>query len=545
LSSGGEILQDMATSGGEPQDLMETQLGKVREHLNNDLFAFAWTVMGFQDLEPELHGEVCHLLGLWGQPGYKRLMIQVPRGSYKTSLCTISNSLWQICRSPNDTIVIFNERQENSKKWLRAIREVMMTSKLFHMVYRLPPGIAFDDNRSLPRWWKWNDEEVVINRPRAGIPEASLTAMGVGTASTGGHWSRIIKDDLISEEAKNSESVMARTKEWFDSSLPLENPPYKGNDLVVCTPWTYGDVYRMVLEKYEYKLYRRSALEEDAEGNLRSVMPSKWTVNELLKEQERDPYYFSAQMQCQPRAGREVSFNPEWLRWGHVVEHEGEPAFFIHNEHYDPTISEVPDDEGSQVVPLWWCQKALLVDPAAADSDTKKRDYTARTGMVLVAIDPWGRKFVLDCWAGRRDPTDEILWMLEISGKWGTNKIAVEEVTFSNMYRHFLIKEAAKQNRALSFVSLKPGMRDKETRIQGKIPEFRAGLFYLNEIPALKKLQQEYIEFPYGRTRDLLDALAYDAEALRRPESPVEYERRIDEDRVSRIMGGRDPVTGY
>jgi hypothetical protein len=437
---------------------------------------------------------------------------------------------------------------ENSKKWLRAIREVVQANRLFHLVYRdiIPPGIAFDDTRTLPRWWKWNDEEVVFQR-RAGIPEASLTAMGVGTASTGGHWTRIIKDDLISEEAKLSESVMQRVREWFDSSLPLEKPPYKGNDLVVCTPWTYNDVYRYILEKYEYKLYRRSALEEDAEGNLVSLLPGHWSVEELVKEQERDPYYFSSQLMCRPRAGREVSFQPEWLRWGRMTGSEGEESFTIRNDCYDPQITEADAGvEPPQRVELRWMNKAILVDPAASDQTTKERSYLARTGIIVAGMDPWGRCFILDCWAGRRDPTDEIGWMLSMAQEWGVGRVAIEEVTFSNMYRHFLQIVANKRDIPITITPLKPGKRDKETRVQGLIPGFRAGLWYLNDTSALQRFKQEYLDFPYGKTRDLLDALAYYGEVLRRPETPEERDERRDMAR-SRVWPYTtvDPITGY
>jgi hypothetical protein len=539
----------MVASKGDPRDLLEGQIGELRAHLDNSLFDFAYLVFGFEDLIPSLHGEVCHLLGLWGTGEYKRLMIQVPRGSYKTSLCTIANSLWQITRDPTETIVIFNERMENSKKWLRAIREVVMGSRIFQMVYRdmLPPGIAWDDNRSIPRHWKWGDEEIVFNRPNLGTPEASLTAMGVGTASTGGHWSRVIKDDLVSEEAKGSDAVMQRVREWFDSSLPLEKPPYKGSDLIVCTPWTYGDVYRYVLEKYDYKLYRRSALETGPDGELVSVMPHKWTVEELLREQERDAYYFAAQMQCQPRAGREQSFHPDWLRWGKVVEAgmDGEPAFRIHKGDYDPERSEAVDEMAPQEVPLWMMSKAVMVDPAAAEKNEKlARDPHCVTGIVVLGRDPWGRTFVLDSWGGRRDPLDEILWMLEMADRWGTNRIAIEEVTFSNMYRHFLLQEARRRDQFVTVTPLKPGKYDKETRIRGLIPKFREGMIYFSDAPGVKRFEQEYLEYPYGTTRDLLDAAAYMDEVLRRQETPGEMAERRGRDRWQRAYS-RDPVTGY
>jgi hypothetical protein len=272
MSAAHPIITDMSTSAGDPRDLTNQQMEELRLYFNESLFHFAWTFFGFKDLVAQgprpVHWEICQLLGQLGMkadadwhPG-RRLMIQVPRGSYKTSLCTLANSLWRVCRHPDETVLICNEIVDNSKKWLRAMREIAMGNRLFQTVYKdlLPPGIHWadkDKGKSLPRWWKWNDQEILFERGTQGIPEASLTAAGVGSATTGGHWTFIVKDDLVSEDAKNSEAVMQRVKEWYDSSLPLEKPPYKGVELVVCTPWTYNDVYRYILEKYEVKLYRR------------------------------------------------------------------------------------------------------------------------------------------------------------------------------------------------------------------------------------------------------------------------------------------------
>ena len=56
---------------------------------------------------------------------------------------------------------------------------------------------------------------------------------------------------------------------------------------------------------------------------------------------------------------------------------------------------------------------------------------------------------------------------------------------------------------------------------------------------------QEYVEFPYGATRDLMDALAYDVR-VRKPASPDEIEKMLmAEGRGVWPSSTRDPVTGY
>ena len=528
----------MVESHGQPRDMTDAQLRELRAYFDSSLFAFAWTFFGFHDLIPGLHGQVCHLLERWGEPPTgpddpgNRLMIQIPRGSYKTSLCTIANSLWQVSRRPDTTILICNEIVDNAKKWLRAMREVAMTSRLYQAVYAdvLPPGVSWRDReagKTMPRWWKWNDNEIVFNRPTAGIPEASITAAGVGTATTGGHWDRLIKDDLISEDAKQSPTIMQRVREWFDSSLPLERPPYKGTDLVVCTPWSYDDVYRYILEKYDYRLYRRSAIETDDAGNELSVMPNRWTVAELRAEERRDPFYFSSQLMCMPRAGRFQSFDEKWLR-GFYLDQTADldrANIVIPVAHYDPTLSTAHRDDGRLIeappsVPLWATDRALFVDPAAADPKATGAAFS-RSGLVSVAMDPWGRAHLLDCWAGRENPTDLVERIFAMCARWNMRRVVIEEVSFSIVYQSWLKQLALRNGYHLLVTPVKPGNRNKADRIESLIPRFQNGLVYLNQgAPTLDALRREYLDYPAGATRDLLDALAYAPEVLRAPEDP-------------------------
>jgi hypothetical protein len=519
------ILTDLVESKGRASELTAAQAAELRTYFDNSLFAFAWTFFGFHDLIPSLHGQICHLLERWGEPVESpedpgsRLMIQIPRGSYKTSLCTLANGLWQVSRAPDTTILICNEIQDNSKKWLRAIREVAMTSRLYQAVYAdiLPPGIHWsdrDNGRTMPRWWKWNDQEIVFNRPSTGIPEASLTAAGVGTATTGGHWDRLIKDDLISEDAKNSPTIMQRVREWFDSSLPLERPPYKGIDLVVCTPWGYDDVYRYILEKYDYKLYRRSAIETDPEtGEELSVMPNRWTVPELHKEEARDPFYFSSQLMCMPKAGRYQSFNADWLYDFYLDNPSdlGRTNICIPPASYDPAASTLHRDDGRLVeaptsTPLWATERAVLVDPAAADPKATGAALS-RTGIITVAMDAWGRMFQLDAWAGRDNPTGIVERIFAMCQRWEARRCVIEEVSFSIVYQAWIRQHALRTGYHLLH------------------------LMYLNQASTgLNAFRREYLDYPSGATRDLLDALAYAPEVLRPPDDPSPPSLEEDDD---------------
>jgi hypothetical protein len=517
----------------DPRDLTQQQITAMRDMLLDDLFLFAQVIFGYRDLVAHLHGELADLIRRWGTPGFERLMVMFPREGFKTSLCTRANALWQIANDPDSPVAIFTLREPNAAKWIRAIREVVQSNLLFQVLFAdlLPPGIARNDTRSLPRGWKWSDTELLFERGALGIPEASLTGMGIGAAAAGGHWPKIIKDDIIDEDAVKSPTIMEDAREWFDKSLYLERPALQGWDMVVCTHWAYGDVYDHILQKYDYKLYKRSALEEGV-----SIFPEKWSTEELLLQEQRDPYGFSAQMQNNPKPGKEQAFDTSWLRWGSIRE----DAFTIDKDDY---TKETPHDPGvppPRHVQLSSMSKVILLDPAPTEETQKRKEPGARNGIVVEGMDCWGRRYILETWAGRIDPLDVIHKLLALCEKWGTDRVGIEEVVFSLIYRHWLQKEARAKGKHVRCIRLQPGRKDKDTRITGQIVPCREGVYHVNRAGGTEPFIQEMMEYPYGRTRDLLDAWSYDG-VLTRPESLEEVWEREGQ----REQNTQDPVTGY
>lgn len=544
-------LDDVLAAQGEGALLDLRDPSKARELLLDDLFLFAWTIFGFRDLKAGLHDEICALLADWGKPGLRRLLIQIPREYYKTSL-NRANALWQVCRGfyrgPDDAVVIFNERLENAQKWVRSIRDVVHGSPLFHSLFRemLPPGVI---SGTMPHRWKWSDTELMFPRNSYGIPEASITASGIEAATTGGHWPTMIIDDPISLKHAQSAPEMERAREWVDKHIYLMRPVEHGRSLVFDTPWAYNDINRDFIQRYDYAVYRRHAL-EDADGNSdvfagESIFPEKLDTATLHKMYARDEFGFMAQMQCLPRAGREASLDAKDLRFGEVL-HDGDEAWFVIDpQHYDPSITAFEDEQPPpRIVPLHVMTKWLLFDPAPSRETETKKEPRARNGLVLEGLDPWGRRFVLATAALRKDPLDVLGQAFELLADWGSDTISIEEVNFSILYQPFMrymTQIDARYNRPINFIPFKPGKQDKHTRIRSRFPLFKKGFYYLNRSET-KQLVSEALEYPHGDTVDLLDALSQD-EAIPRGETGVEQRSRRYRD--WKRGSANDEVTGY
>ena len=544
MTSTPNILYDMHDSRGDPRDMSRAQVARIRTDLLADLYLFAQVVLDFRDLDPALHSDMAALIGSWGTPDHKRLMLQVPRGHLKTSLGTIANALWQISREPDQPVAIFNEKEDNAAMWVRTIRTIIQNSLIFQVLFAdlLPPGISVADRErgvSIPRWWKWTDTEINLQLGRDSKPEASIQALGVGSAAAGRHWPKIIMDDLISEDAKNSPSLMAKACEFIDNSLALGDPPINSNFLIICTPWAYGDCYAYALRHYDYKLYRRSAIE-----NGHVIFPAKFNKKSLLALHREKPTHFAAQYMCRPRPGEDQAFEYRWLRWGGM---RGD-MFEIESESFDPRINPADTPEEPEArVHLSTMEKTLLVDPAPTEASDQRKEPSARSAIVVEGRDYWGRRFLLDIFADRVSPPTLISKVFELVDRWGAPRVAIEKVAFSVLYRHWIMEEANRRGEHITCLDLEPGRRTKDARITAKITPFQQGHYYLSR-DVEEAFTGEYLTYPYSETRDILDALAYDDEPgiVPRPMSPVEadqYESQAT-DWASRYSG-IDEITGY
>ena len=469
---------------------------------------------------------------------------------HNTSLGTISNALWQVSRTDPDgvpgifrPVALFNERQDNATKWLRSIRDVIQSSRVYQRVYadRIPPGIARNDSRTLPRYWKWNDAEIDLAGKRTGEVEATISAHGVESATTGGHWPKMILDDLISVKHQQSQVEMERARAWLTNHVYLMRPAEGSLAYVNCTPWTYTDIYVDCVRDYKYRLYRRSAL-ENSEGrpdvaNGQPIFPQKLSREKLVEMHKRNPFSFNSQMMCVPVPGEHQSFSQEWMKFGEVVAGpDGEPAFVIDEAHYSKTARNVVQTEepAPRMVPLHWMNKVIIMDPAPTEKTEQRTDPHARTAILVEGIDPWGRRFILESWADRLGYEAIIAKVFELSTKWATQQVWIEEVNFSNVYRHWIQREQRRDGKFpghyLQPMILKPNKREKHARILAREPAWREGLYFLNRDGTLP-FQIEFVEYPNSQTIDLLDCMGYDTDALQRPETSDEMRRRRALDR--------------
>lgn len=269
------ILQDMRSSGGSPRDLTNDQVGQLRAlFLDPDIghYLFCREIFGFADMTFEFHGPPCQLVGHWGRTylqdgsfiehtpkggyeedsiyrSYRRIMITVPRETFKSSAFTRAGSLYTVAKTHGEcTIGMFNETQDKPIQWIDAIRLTVENSLLFQTLWRdlIPRGIGYWDKEkgvTTSRKLKWGGTGMLFERSSYGVSELTIEPHGIGGTAVGKHFTHMLWDDLIGLKAQQSPAVMQAAIDWVDNSRPLERPAEGGCVLVCNTRWAYRDAY--------------------------------------------------------------------------------------------------------------------------------------------------------------------------------------------------------------------------------------------------------------------------------------------------------------
>src|SRR5438477_8822408 len=89
----------------------------LRERCQRSLYFFLKVVLGYHDMVPHLHGEVCQYL----QAPKQHKLVVLPRGHLKTSICTIGYAIWRACINPSIRILISNATATNASHFIRNI----------------------------------------------------------------------------------------------------------------------------------------------------------------------------------------------------------------------------------------------------------------------------------------------------------------------------------------------------------------------------------------------------------------------------------------
>jgi hypothetical protein len=271
-----EVVVDAKT--GEVRQAGSDQQGKaitlLKRKCEEDLHVFAKAVMGRDYLTKSLHLPVCRFLQQ--VPPFRKMLL-LPRDHAKTSIvahCLPPHILIQPAHRNiyfpkirfagcENRVILAGETEGMASRNLRVVQAVFEGNQLFRALW---PHLTFEKPRSQAK--KWNNTDMIIPRETE-WPDSSVRAVGVGGAITGARPTVLIKDDLISIEAANSEVVMQTAIDWHIASRALMEEYEKDTgmealEFIIGTRWAVYDLYQFILDNDPtVETIVRSILEEE------------------------------------------------------------------------------------------------------------------------------------------------------------------------------------------------------------------------------------------------------------------------------------------
>lgn len=446
--------------------LSASEIEVLREKALGSLYFFCRAVLGFDYMVPHVHGKVAALL----ESPARRKQVTLPRGFLKTTLCSVGYPLWRYLRNHDIRILIAMNVIDNAAKTVNQIRSIVEQNRTFRALFP----------EAIPNFRKvrWSDQAAEM--PRSGnFREATFEAAGVGTTVTSRHYDLIIEDDLVAPkkddltglEAMPTREEIEKAIGWHKLARSLLINPAEGEIINVGTRWSKYDLIQHIIDN-EPHTQRLEMAVVDEQGN--PTYPERYPP-EVLEElqEEQGTYIYAAQYLNKPYDVARMVFQPDWVRY------------------WEKRESLPPD-----------MKMGLFVDPAISQKEDACNSVCAVCGVAE------GQLFVLDYRKGHFNPSEIIEHMFELAALWGLRSVFPEIVAWQEALQHFFELECRKRGVWLNVEGVRPGPNEsKDVRIRGLQPIAQRGDLLIARW--MKDLEREMLDYPFGKYKDILDAIAY------------------------------------
>ncbi len=202
------------------------------------LWNFLYDILGFTDMN-DVHRDLVKFLE--NDSLFK--LVLTPRYTFKSCICTIGVSLWELVKDTNMRILIYSDANTKAEGFLSSIKahiEGKVEKSAFSTAFRW-----FDTTR------KWNQSQIEIADRKTSFVEPSVDTGGENTSKVGMHYDLIIFDDIVSDKNITTKEQMDKIANCYKKALSLLRPG--GKVLMVGTRWHFGDLYGRIIKESELK----------------------------------------------------------------------------------------------------------------------------------------------------------------------------------------------------------------------------------------------------------------------------------------------------
>lgn len=376
------------------------------------LYDYCVDVIGFEDMRPQPHYELCNALE-WAvndcrfEGDHQRaLMILLPRDTFKTSISVEALSSAVLTQNPNARILITSHKAKQASQRLVAARKTFDRNETFMDKYG-------DDWAPERREEKWSDSEFTIaKRTKVNLREPSVQAAAVGADVTGSHYDLIIADDLVNLENCYTQESRDKVYDYLVSLFPHLEPG--GTLLIVGTRWHSDDAYGRLIKRDEERVRRgqepryRKLIRGCYDGPAGLFFPTRLTHDFLnVIKVDMGPRRFAANYLNQTLADEDKVFDPQYLR-------EVEFTWFRQGR------GNIVRTENGQY-PVY----ATLAWDTAGTKATSKSDYH---GITIRGLDSEGHWWIPEALGKKGTPTEIVNLVASYVLEYRIDKVLIEAV---------------------------------------------------------------------------------------------------------------------
>lgn len=512
-------------------DTRQQALIQIAQRCRWDLFYLAKYILHYDLLEEDVHGDVCRYAEAlypahpdsWIPPeektgkgledefhgGNTNSLFLLPRGSFKTSVITISYGIQKTLNDPNVRVLLDSETFSKSKAFLAEIKGHYESNEELREIFKIIHGVYPNEGRK--KELLWTDAQINLacrNKPRK---EPTFSCAGIDVTKNGMHYDIAICDDLHSEQNVTNKEQIDKVKDHWKLIYSLLDP---GCPLIIIgTRWHFDDLYQMILDDHrdEFNILVRKAILE----NGKAWFPSRLPISELSKiRNKQGSAHFSRQYQNEPI--------------------DDETATFKHKDFHKKKWDEVKD------IPINWC---LAIDPSY------EGEYSDFAAFVVAGMDYQRNLYVRHITRQKMTYSGIINEAFELYARFLPKQIAIETVGAQKSIMYEFTNEQKRRGTWLPIQEVKQRIISKEERIRALAPFYEYGhIYHVTECPQLDELEYELLRFPSGKHDDVVDALAtiLDFVSAPNPKARQMKDSYPDDPRSSRrsVYKPRSTITG-
>ena len=480
--------ETLVSQVGQERATLLVGIEKLRSYYRHHFAAFCRHVLGYAKMLPD-HDRLCDWMQQHQQ--HPRLIL-IPRGAYKSSLCTISYCLWRLLNDPNLRILIYSDTTEKAERFLLSIKNHILGTEghggFRHLTYPTPWEVN-------PQQHTWNQSAIVISARTQAHFVPSVDVAGIETSKAGMHYDLIIFDDIVTDRNITTIDQMEKVENCYKDSLSLLMPG--GEIVMVGTRWHFAELYGRILardiETHRWQTFIRDG-EVAPDGTPYPYAPIGLTKEFLAQQKaEQGTAKYSCLYRMSPQDDETATFKAKDFRF------------------YNPSKTDA--------FRQWLSSLYITCVLDAIPPPTS--DHGDDAAVTVVGTDSDQTLFLLDAVAGRLSPEQQIEEVLSLHAVWKFQRFGLETNAFQRMMKSSLelrLRELRKHPtyRPFSIVEFQGVTQgNKEQRIQGLQPWHEQGLlrFPGERLESLSgvwsQLAYQMLQFPHSQKDDVLDSLAY------------------------------------